>query len=392
MRILIIQNYGGLGGGSRSCFDIAKILSKQGHEVYVSISHPDISLQKIAKENSFSIVSDAPDLVTYNFHSASGLSIKTILKHLAERKNLREWNSYLKCADYLDLVILNSSVLSPLANAVKSSGKKCFVFIRETYRKNFLMNLYIKSRLRLADKLFYLTNFDLKQWQISPSKSYVVPDIVDETMFFKSKEKVESNNAFTLLFMGGFNYYKGAIDVLKAIELLTTSGEQSNIRFIILGGLCEEYDSLHFINKVLKLKHILYRNKCVKLANKLNKLNNVSVDLIGLTENVSKYYLECDAVIFPVKKVHQPRPAYEAGFFGKPIIVPDYPNFRENIENMENGFVYKRNNCHDLSRLLRNLISDRRLIVSVGANNKIRTEKNHSFKNANNAIKEALHS
>ena len=380
MKVLLIQNFGGLGGGTRSALDVAKMFIKMGNDVSIIIDNPSPDFCHLASSIKLTIVSEHPPLVLYNFHSASGLSLKTPLRYYKAKNKLSLWEVFFETNIY-DLVVLNSSVLCPLLPVLNKKKIKNIVFVRETFRKNKGINKKQKCFLKNANAAVYLTNYDLQQWNMNEN-SFVVPDIVDLPLPRDSLIEEQNRGSFTILYLGGIDYYKGCLDLLKAFSIFLKKNKPNAILNILGNNLRVETS---FFRKAFHIKHSLYRKKCEKLIGKINSSKKV-IFVLGITPNVSDYYEECDVVVFPVKKVHQPRPAYEAGFFAKPIIVPDYPNFGDNIFNMHNGLLYKKNKPESLSDCFEKIYSNKALLRELGANNKKLTDKYHSFDYAYNCL------
>ena len=80
-------------------------------------------------------------------------------------------------------------------------------------------------------------------------------------------------------------------------------------------------------------------------------------------------------IIFPVKKVHQPRPVYEAGYYGRTVVIPNYDNFNESIINGYNGYTYKKNNIESFEKSLIEVFSNPDEVVKRGQANKKLTIK-----------------
>lgn len=390
MKILIIQHFGGLGGGSKSAIDVATLFESLGNEVKIGIYKPDDNFIKLAKECGVEVVDDIPQPIVFNFHNASGFVGKTFLNYLKAQKMNNDWATFLSNCD-VDLIILNSCVLSPLVNIVKSCGKKCYLFIRETHRKSVLANMMFCSQVKKVDAIFYLTNFDRKKWDIKDVKSFVVPEIVTPSKSnLVINNAVENKDCLKILFLGGFAYYKGALDLLNAILISSQAAKSLKIQCTVLGDLYTEYDSQSVAFKIAKYKYVNYRNICIKRIRQINSTKNAFVDVVGIASNISKYYKKSDLVVFPVKRVHQARPAYEAGLYKKTIVVPDFENFEENITDHFNGFIYKKNNLKSLSNLLIYLSNNMDIVRECGANNYEIAKAKHSQEYARTIVKSAL--
>ena len=377
MNILIIQHFGTIGGGARSAIDVAQMLKNLNHNVDLMVGDVTNDYLSLIKEKGLNLILDHPEFPIFNFHNASGSVLKTIYRFISTKKFIKDWNDYIKINWKYDLVILNSSVLCPLVEIFQKSQIKSIVFIRETFRKNYILNNIEKNYLRKADAVVYLTNFDKNAWNCGMNQ-FVIPDVIDSEMFpLVSLQPIQ--DSVKLLYLGGLNFYKGALDLLKALYELKE--KRFNYELYILGNLYEEYYNFSFLRKCISIKHIKYRKDCINYINKINK-DYKRIKLVGIVKDVTKYYRISNVIIFPVKKVHQPRPVYEAGYYGRTVVIPNYDNFNESIINGYNGYTYKKNNIESFEKSLIEVFSNPDEVVKRGQANKKLTIDNHSFANA----------
>lgn len=375
MNILIIQHFGEIGGGARSAIDVAKMLKMMDHKVDFVFGHASEEFLELVKEQNLNVIDKHPDLPIFNFHNASGMAIKTVIRFWLSKKYMKEWYEFSKTEWKYDLVILNSSVLCPLTYVFNKLQIKNIVFVRETFRKNYLLNQWENIFLKKADAVTYLTAFDQNSWKANLVE-YIIPDMVDSDIFLKDYTEVNNeNNIF--LYVGGLNYYKGALDLLKAIYAVINDLKGIDINVYFLGNTYEEYEHFSFFRKCISHKHVSYRTQCIKYINKINDEKEI-IFLKGIQKNIATYYQICDALIFPVKKVHQPKPVYEAGYYGKPVVVPDYDNFKENIIDGYNGYMYAKNDVMSLKKALIEIILDKKEAKKRGMANREFTIKKHS--------------
>ena len=207
-------------------------------------------------------------------------------------------------------------------------------------------------------------------------------------MFFNDYIEVNEEKR-VFLYVGGLNYYKGALDLLKAIYAMINDVKENEFIVYFLGNTYDEYENLSLFKKCISYKHVSYRNKCIKYINKINSQKKIVI-LKGIQKNISNYYKMCDAVIFPVKKVHQPKPVYEAGYYGKPAIVPNYDNFKENIIDGYNGYVYIKNDTSSLKKVLVEIVLDNEEAQKRGKANRECTIKKHSSSYASYLLENAI--
>ena len=397
MKIFILHHFGSMGGGTNSCIDIASILLSQGHEVTICISDPSSEVLELIKQKGVQVRTDLPPFPLLNYHSASRSRIKAMFKFFITNKFLTKWNDYLKELNP-DLLLLNSIVQCPLIKVAKQSDIKCICFIRETIygtRKSFCNSL-ISEYLKKADGLVYLTEYDKNSWNLGETvNQYVLPDIVDEERFRLSSLcrhemdiiKEKNDWELSLLYFGGYNIAKGALVLIKAIQHVRSEGY--NVGLYILGDCENKYNYSSLIKRIIYKSHRNYYDQCKQLVSLINE-DSVFIEEIGLTGHPENWLYISDVIVFPVTQVHQARPVYEAGFFEKPAIVPDFINFQDAVKNGYNGLTYKIDDAYDLSRKIIYLLNNKSVLNELGINNKLLTTRNHSTASANAVLKEII--
>ncbi len=395
MRILLIHHSARVGGGTISGLDVAKILCKLGHEViFAAPCHGEIVTSTC---NSLNIKLDTvgvPPLYTY--HNASTNGFKCLSKYIVSYINLNKvWRNYIKGVKP-DLVILNSVTQAPLIGIINSLGIKSICTVRETYRErgSWFVNYILRQMVSKADAALYLTNYDKKQWATSNRINEVLPDVVDEERYIKhtnseiQKFKLEENldpNVNYILYLGGIAYAKGALDLLKAYDVVARKNKK--IGLLLLGNPHTEKVSRLF--RLMNHKELNYREECHSLIDDfINR--DLPVKEVGLVPDTSYWYESSSVIVFPVKLVHQPRPAYEAGYYTKPIILPAYENFSEYLIDGTNGYLYDIDNAGSLAEKLLLSMSTKEINITLGQRNNDIYERTHSFSIGMNILDKIL--
>jgi len=109
----------------------------------------------------------------------------------------------------------------------------------------------------------------------------------------------------------------------------------------------------------------------------------VNIYWVGKVSNVGYYLKKCDLVVFPVVKIHQGRPIFEAGAFSKPVIVPDFENLKEFVTPDFNGIIYEKRNSNDLARVIDEVIENKHNLARYGINNNLKYHNKHSLNTTN---------
>lgn len=380
MKILLIHHFGGVGGGTNSCLDIASLLVSQGHDVIISIPFPDNSIKKYCAHNNIVLEAVNKPVPCFTYHNASCSLFREFLKHLMYRRYLAWWKSHINKINP-DLVMLNSMAQLPLSSIMKS--RKCVCFIRETKKYGgWIGNTIIKNLMTQMSGLIFLTEFDKKDWAVSSSiKQFVLPDFVSLNLFnipnydvsnLKKSLNIDGCSKI-ILYLGGLNYAKGGFDLIDAYKIVRR--KCPNTKLIILGNT---YDSVlkKRTNAILRPFLFFSLLKYTRIIKNINH-NKQDILLVGPIPDVNIWYYISDIVVFPVRKVHQARPVYEAGFYNKPVILPDYANFKESLQDGYNGMFYKKGNVKSLAQTLIDVLQSEDKI-SYGQHNYLMYKAEHS--------------
>ena len=142
-----------------------------------------------------------------------------------------------------------------------------------------------------------------------------------------------------VLFFGAVREYKGIMDLLIAIKML--SPMHPNLRLLIAGkakGDIEE--KIHsFIAENHLEKTIMFENRYIKL------------------EEFGLYFDASDVVALPYKHSYGSGALHTAMAFSKPIILTDLPFFREIVVDGGNGLFFRYGNLESLSEMIGNFFS-----------------------------------
>ena len=358
-KITFIHHFGGLGGAGKSLinnilllsenYDITVILPKKPTEI-----HNEIAKIKNVKILKFIFI---PSLPIYS----GGLRFydpRFLIHMIKSFYFASNFVSLIKKTEP-DFLVVNSIITSWLSCYFKDVKSICF--IRETFLNSPFKKLQ-KSFLNNFTKVVFISKYDSSVWNLD-TQNYVIQNYFEPDNHYllsASNDDISNSNLddnsinsfLKILFLGGTSYIKGFYFLLLAI--LKTK-HKHKIELVVLG------------------------NSNKKIASIVNFLFKRSLKIVfhGNVQNVSVFYSYCDLVIFPVVKVHQGRPIFEAGFFKKPVLVPNYDNFTEYVEHDFNGLVYNRHSISSLSLILDNLALNKSVLESLGNNNYLLSSGNH---------------
>ena len=142
----------------------------------------------------------------------------------------------------------------------------------------------------------------------------------------------------------------------------------------------QKREVVNFKDKIKNdIKILLGKNLSFKIEKYIEK-NSIEDRIIfrPATDEVEKYFVACDAVVFPSIDAHQARPAYEAGIAKRPFIITDFINTRE-FADKSNAWLFKRKNYRELASCIDEALSGK--FVEKVDNNYKRSMKDNNLKN-----------
>lgn len=244
-----------------------------------------------------------------------------------------------------DIVMVNSMTLFWIGHLAQKVGAKTICFHRETYCHGLfgVRTKYIKHRLNSDfDKIVFLSDYDMWQTGNCYEKYVKITDKVDVALY-ENRNQLDARRELELpedekliLFAGGISKLKGIEVILKALRLM-----QSGAKLVILQygkpmPLASGIRGLRQRIRRLLRKDINYWAENYIVEHRLQD----KLILRGRTDEVEKYFAACDMVVFPSQEAHQSRPIFEAGVAKRPIVVSDFENTREFLDET-NGWCVK---------------------------------------------------
>ncbi|MCA1031324.1 glycosyltransferase family 4 protein [Bacillus timonensis] len=383
-KLLFIHHSGYIGGAGLSLLHILKSLKYLSIEVTVYCpSEPGDMLREI-KKLGYECISEPKSIPILTHFSGSDRSIlhyhtlRNFLDIVVRKKEIEDMIRVVSP----DIIAVNSMTLSYIGKIAKSLGIKTVCFHRETYAKGWLglRTNYIKATLSNDfDEVAFISQYDLNQSGSMNSNTHVITDkvILNEYCNKNSDRLIKKGNTIQILYTGGMSELKGAHILIEALSKC-----KNNIHLIFLQYNGPKKKKLLLDNSSIKekLKYLLGLDYTAKVLSLIDK-NNLwdRIHFYPATNDVAKYFISCDYVVFPSTSPHQARPIYEAGAAEKPIIITESENIAEFITNGENGYVFPNGNSDYLAELLNRLADDKELCEIMGENNYSKTVQNHNF-------------
>lgn len=357
--LLLIHHHGGIGGAGVSLLDIVDSLKDDYVLTVVCPKEPSTMVQELKKRKVKVIELNYVGILGFYNGGAhklfEWLSIKNYIKifltYFPLKKIISQFNG--------DIVAVNSMTLSWVGKLIKSSGKKGICFHRETFisGNNFGTSILKNQLKNYFEKIIFISEYDYNEFDtLEDSKKAIIKDKVHKEKFIKNQ--INEITRFKLLYLGGFVPLKGAHLIIEAMLNL------------------KKFDiELNFVGTPYNDN---YSQNLIKLIEE-NELQE-KINFIELTTQPDKLYHQSSALVFPSTQPHQSRPVYEAGFSKIPVIISDFENTREFINDDFNGFTFTPNNVESLSETILKVFKlDKEKLNEIVDNNFQLVQMNNSY-------------
>lgn len=361
-KILVFHHYNSSLGAGLSLLHILESIDYKKNQVTVCI--PNVVGDLANKINDMGInVIQSDAVISYMHFSGNNMSFLS-------RMNYKNIKAILNAKDKIkkiiidinpDIVAVNSMTLFWIGEIAQKCDAKTICFNRETYRKGFLglRTSYIKKCLgEFFDIVVFLSNFDLRETPVRKAKYIRITDKVDVSKY-ENLEQERCRIIEQLPQERKLVLYAGGMAKLKGPEVLMKALAKTKDKSICLVFL--QYTPMHFDGMSQKIKNaikiLLNKNLQYKIESYI-KHHQLSDRVIfkPSTDKVERYFVACDAVVFPCHNPHQARPLFEAGISKRPIIISDFPNYREFIDD-SNGWLFSPDNANELAKCLDSVFS-----------------------------------
>lgn len=397
-KILFIHHSGDIGGAGVSGYNTILTLSKYFKIVVYCPAHPKFYSEFLSNRGIQVKTFDFPlGSIPYYSGGPSILSPGFIFGLINIFKYKSLWEKIV-IKEKPDLLITNSKIMSWLSIIANKLNIKSVCFVRETRKgaSHGLWNKIQKSFLNRFNAVIFISEYDKAQEILTKARSYVVPNYIDKSKYENvlNKKKTLANlgipeEGFKILYVGGMLRLKGYDVLIKALKHLKTY----DVHLIVAGRPDFSYKKSRSLPTTIY--NYIKKGYENRIANEIsrNELHG-RIYKIGIRNDMEDIYEVADVLVFPARKPHQSRPVFEAGAKKVPVIMPDFDNTLEYIEDRKNGLIFKRKNSRSLAKCIIELIENPKLCKELGNDNYKRTMNNHikehSERKLVNAIKKTI--
>ena len=319
----------------------------------------------------------------YQFQHTSGYS-HSIVGPRFVHSAVMQWRHRAFWRDFIRerqaaIVHLDAVTLAPMGWSARQAGAKVVCLVQETVvggLVDFRTWLLRQILSRWTDTTIFISDYDRRTWRCHAPRIEVVPNWVDFKVFDKAVSGPASRrvlglpaDAKILLFMGGVEPIKGLLPLLRALTLLR---DLDDLLLVIAGyGFAPARRNATFLRRALATARRYRGGDYPKRVADFIAENGLSerVRFVGMREDVVPLYAAANLVAFPATCAHQARPVLEAGAMGKPVVVSDFENLREFVEDGRTALTVPPNDAPALARAIRQLLNDPALAARLGEGN-----------------------
>lgn len=259
------------------------------------------------------------------------------LKEIERKKNVNK-KAILEIQDYLknekiDLVHINTTYSYVAAKACLNEKIPFVWHLREFLEEDQSNTLWDRKEgnnlINKADKIIAISNsiYDKYESIFDENKLVFIPNGIDARRFYKPNKKIFESGLIKLIFVGGFEDYKGQIEFSKACVKLYQKGYTNfEVNFVGLGS----------------------QNIREEVENNFKNAKMQNINFLGYKSDVENYYKQTDISFTCAKSEAFGRTTVEAMLSGNLVIGADTAGTKELIKHEKTGLLYEQGNPDDL--------------------------------------------
>lgn len=358
MNILYIAHERKLGGATISLLALIDEMVSHGHSVRVVVPTSKCPLAKELQKRGIEYY--ACFFAWWMRPKFWNSIIKLIYKTLYWLEPLQVWFVYRRVrrdSFAPDIVHTNSSVTDFGAKIAAKFGCKHIWHVREFGLWDYDLEYAIPEQRAYnymqsnSSKIVFISNTLLKYFdgKIDSNRQVIYNGVSDKYRIDYSDKS--SNRDVVFLVSSNINRNKRQMDVLCATKLLCDEGI-SDFKVKVAGAPSSMSDSIKYYQEMKE-----YADDS-KLWDRVELLGRVS-DMVSLRKNT-------DVEIVPSSMEAFGRVTVEAFFSSSPVIASDTGANAELVQDGVTGFLYECGNAEDLKEKMKNVITNRNLISTMG--------------------------
>ncbi len=346
--MLFFHHCGTVGGAGISGLNFLNSVPKEQYDVTVyCVSNPD-NMVNIFRDNGYRVIEGGASPASFAHcvgSSRQAFSPKAIANYMTVNRAKKAAERVI-AQEKPDVVVANSMTLFWIGRLAKKYNAETICFFRETYIHGLLgaRTNYIKKNLsKYFDKISFISNYELMQSERIQSQKVTIYNMIREEGYdrYTKSEAREllslDRDAFYVLFVGGVSKLKGTLVLLRAMAKIS----DKNIKLLMVGATYEQMKKNAYPTDLKRrLKGIFVKNynkQCLEVIDK-NGLRDKIV-FFESQSDIAPFYKASDLLAFPMTAPHQARPLFEAGYAKIPVVITDFENIKEVVDE-NSGYLF----------------------------------------------------
>lgn len=359
-KMLFFHHCGTVGGAGISGLNFLNSVPKDLYDVTVySVSSPD-NMVRIFRENGYRVIEggSCPASFTHCVGSKKlAVSPKAIMNYLAVKRQEKTVDKVI-CDEKPDVVVANSMTLFWIGKIAKKYGAETICFFRETYIRGLfgIRTSYIKRNLsKYFDKIAFISNYELVRSKSIKSQKTTIYNMIREEGYDRygkeeARKKISlEDDKFYVLFVGGVNQLKGTLELFKALDKI----EDKDIKVLFVGGTYEQLQKnatpTDLKRKIKGMFSKNYSKKCLEFIDNHGLRDRIV--FFPSQSDIAPFFRASDILAFPMTAPHQARPLFEAGYARIPVVVTDFDNIKELVDE-NSGYLFENRNYKELAEII----------------------------------------
>ena len=382
-KILFFHHTSVIGGASLSGLNVLNAVPKDQYDIFVYCNTYGGEMSNIFEKAGFKVINaykSPTSLCHFSGSNIFALSFRALLNYIMILIDYKRISSIIPEVNP-DIVIVNSMTLFWIGKIAKKANKETICFFRETYTKGLfgIRTSIIKYFLnKNFDKISFISQYDLEQNKVLKCNKRIIYNAVNSEDYKTIDKNIEKKKLglnlsdFNTLFVGGMLPLKGASIAIQALS----QTKNDKIVLAIVGynwnGKKKKFnDCKNWKEKVKYIFQLDYEKQCTDFIIKHRLYSQIK--FYPPNDNIYSFYHACDCLVFPATKPHQARPIFEAALSRIPVIISDFQNIRESI-NENSGYLFENKNIKQLAFIMNKLAKEPSI-----AKNKIDTNYDNSI-------------